>query len=211
MEACNAIITRPATRWARRRFHHRARNQPDVRRAGRRGAGRCWTRAGRPADAIYAELGPGRGTLAADALRVMRRAGFRGRSAFRRDQPGASRRRRRTPSRKPSSTTHRRPSASAAAARRQRILRRAAGPQWVGDEQRRSDGGRFAFTATARSAKPRRRARPPPNALAKHLARHGGAAIVIDYGYAGGEQGDTLQAVRGHASPMCSTIRASRI
>ncbi|HVH49738.1 MAG TPA: SAM-dependent methyltransferase, partial [Sphingomicrobium sp.] len=35
-----------------------------------------WTRAGRPAGAIYAELGPGRGTLAADALRVLRRAGF---------------------------------------------------------------------------------------------------------------------------------------
>jgi hypothetical protein len=36
----------------------------------------CWTRAGSPKDAVYAELGPGRGTLAADALRVMRRAGF---------------------------------------------------------------------------------------------------------------------------------------
>jgi SAM-dependent MidA family methyltransferase len=37
-----------------------------------------WTRAGSPAAAIYAELGPGRGTLANDALRVMRRAGFDG-------------------------------------------------------------------------------------------------------------------------------------
>src|SRR5690349_25103028 len=36
----------------------------------------CWKRAGAPADAIYAELGPGRGTLASDALRVMRTAGF---------------------------------------------------------------------------------------------------------------------------------------
>src|SRR5215211_153942 len=35
-----------------------------------------WTRAGKPADAVYAELGPGRGTLASDALRVLRRAGF---------------------------------------------------------------------------------------------------------------------------------------
>jgi NADH dehydrogenase [ubiquinone] 1 alpha subcomplex assembly factor 7 len=38
----------------------------------------CWTRAGSPVDAIYAELGPGRGTLASDALRVMRGAGFGG-------------------------------------------------------------------------------------------------------------------------------------
>ena len=38
----------------------------------------CWKRAGAPAEAIYAELGPGRGTLAADALRVLRSAGFAG-------------------------------------------------------------------------------------------------------------------------------------
>ena len=40
--------------------------------------GDCWRRAGQPRDAIYAELGPGRGTLAADALRVLRKAGFAG-------------------------------------------------------------------------------------------------------------------------------------
>jgi len=40
--------------------------------------------------------------------------------------------------------------------------------------------------------------------LARHLAANGGAAVIIDYGYAGGEQGDTLQAVRGHrfADPL---------
>ena len=34
-----------------------------------------WTRAGSPEDAIYCELGPGRGTLAKDALRSMARFG----------------------------------------------------------------------------------------------------------------------------------------
>ena len=42
----------------------------------------CWKRAGAPADAIYAELGPGRGTLAADALRMLRAAGFSGEVHF---------------------------------------------------------------------------------------------------------------------------------
>ena len=35
----------------------------------------AWARAGRPEGVRYAELGPGRGTLAAYALRVMRAAG----------------------------------------------------------------------------------------------------------------------------------------
>jgi SAM-dependent MidA family methyltransferase len=36
-------------------------------------------------------------------------------------------------------------------------------------------------------------------ALAQRIARQGGAAILIDYGYDGPALGDTLQAVKGHA------------
>lgn len=35
--------------------------------------------------------------------------------------------------------------------------------------------------------------------LSAHLARHGGAGLVMDYGYTGPSRGDTLQAVRNHA------------
>jgi SAM-dependent MidA family methyltransferase len=34
--------------------------------------------------------------------------------------------------------------------------------------------------------------------LARVIARQGGAALVVDYGYAGGALGETLQAVRDH-------------
>ena len=36
-------------------------------------------------------------------------------------------------------------------------------------------------------------------ALANRIAKQGGAALIIDYGYEGPAAGDTLQAVRGHA------------
>ena len=38
------------------------------------------------------------------------------------------------------------------------------------------------------------------------IARYGGAALIIDYGYDGGKTGDTLQAVRGHR--YCSPLES---
>jgi NADH dehydrogenase [ubiquinone] 1 alpha subcomplex assembly factor 7 len=37
------------------------------------------------------------------------------------------------------------------------------------------------------------------HAIATRIERHRGAALVFDYGYESGSNGDTLQAVRGHA------------
>ena len=160
-----------------------------------------WVRAGSPAGAIYAELGPGRGTLAADALRVMRRANFAGNIHFVETSPALRAAQARLV---PDAHFHDRvedlpPRPLLLAANE--FFDALPVEQWIGDEQRgvTHDGIRFAFTAHGeiRETGPARDAAAA--ALASHLARHGGAALIIDYGYAGGETGDTLQAVRAHA------------
>ncbi len=159
-----------------------------------------WVRAGSPDDACYAELGPGRGTLAADALRVMRRAGFAGEVHLVETSPAL---RTAQAARLPDGIFHDRIEDIPA-----RPLLLVANEffdalpieQWVGNEQRRvtHDGASFDFTLAGpiRETSPARAA--AASALADHLARHGGAALIVDYGYARGESGDTLQAVRGH-------------
>ena len=161
----------------------------------------AWARAGAPGDAIYAELGPGRGTLAADALRVMRRAGFAGETHFVETSPAL---REAQAALIPDAMFHDRiedlpPRPLLLVANE--FFDALPVEQWVGEEQRHvtHDGTRFAFTVEGaiRETSPARDAAAA--ALADHLARHGGAALIIDYGYAQSEQGDTLQAVRGHA------------
>lgn len=166
----------------------------------------AWVRAGQPANAVYAELGPGRGTLADDALRVLRRSGFAGevhlvetsevlRAAQARLIPGA---------RFHSDLSDLPPAPLLLVANE--FFDALPIQQWVGEEERRIafDGMRFSFTLDGpiRESSPVRAA--AAQVLARHLAAHGGAAIVIDYGYAGGEVGDTLQAVRDHrfADPL---------
>ena len=161
----------------------------------------CWARAGSPADAIYAELGPGRGTLAADALRVMRRAGFAGAVHLVETSPTL---RARQAAMVPGAQFHDciedlppHPLLLVA----NEFFDALPVEQWIGDAQRRvtHDGTGFAFTAAGpiREISPARSAAAA--ALATQLAEHRGAAVIIDYGYADGEQGDTLQAVRNHA------------
>ena len=163
----------------------------------------CWNRAGAPGDAIFAELGPGRGTLAADALRVIG-AGIEAHlvetSPMLRDAQRTL---------VPSAIFHQqiedlppRPLLLVA----NEFFDALAVRQWVGDEQRlvvlQGDGLAFSAHGLVVEDSPVRAA--VVAALAAHIISHGGVALVIDYGHGKSAPGETLQAVRAHtfADPL---------
>lgn len=157
----------------------------------------CCQRAGAPADAIYAELGPGRGTLAADALRVIGPTNVH----LVETSPALRQAQR---ERLPDATFHDRiedlpPRPLLLVANE--FFDALPVRQWVGDEQRLVvlDGDSFAFTAHGLIVEDSPTREAAVTALATHLARHGGVALIIDYGHAASAPGDTLQAVRNHA------------
>jgi len=165
-----------------------------------------WNRAGKHGDAAYAELGPGRGTLANDALRVLRRAGFNGEVHLVETSPALREAQAKLlPEAKFHDGFATIPPAPLLLVANE-FFDALPVKQWIGDEERgvTHDGTRFAFTLDGpiRETSPVRE--EVADGLARHLAAHGGVAIVIDYGHAGGEQGDTLQAVRNHcfADPL---------
>ena len=181
----------------------------------------AWSRAGRPV-AAYVELGPGRGTLAADALRAMRAAGLAPDVHFVEASPAL---RRAQAERVPQARWHDdlstlpedRPLLVVAneffdALPARQLIRAARGwhERLVG-----LDGGRFvpgAGGAVPEAAIPEHlRAAPEGTVLetapaslayvrllAQRLAAQGGAALIVDYGHDRTSAGDTLQAVRAH-------------
>ncbi|MEO5577609.1 MAG: SAM-dependent methyltransferase [Sphingomicrobium sp.] len=158
----------------------------------------CWHRAGSPGQAIYAELGPGRGTLAADALRVI---GAEVEVHLVETSPVL---REAQQTRVPGATFHAaieqlppRPLLLVA----NEFLDALPVRQWVGDEQRLVvlDGDALAFTANGLIVEDSPARVAAVTVIAAHLAHHGGAALLIDYGHATSVPGDTLQAVRAHA------------
>jgi SAM-dependent MidA family methyltransferase len=160
----------------------------------------CWLRAGAPADAVYVELGPGRGTLAADALRVLTKAGLRPRVHFVETSPVL---RGEQAKRVPSAQWHRSldelPEAPLLLVANE-FFDALPIRQWVGEEERRvaieDEGLMFTSDGQIREVSPAREA--AAKAIAAHLARYGGVSLIIDYGHARTSGGDTLQAVRGH-------------
>ncbi len=166
----------------------------------------AWTRSGRPPNTVYAELGPGRGTLANDAVRVLRRAGFEGEVHFVETSPALrAAQGKLLPEAQFHNAIEDLPAVSLLLVANE-FFDALPVKQWIGEEERRvtHDGSAFAFTVEGpvRETSPARET--AARMLASHLSAHGGGAIVIDYGYADGEQGDTLQAVRSHrfADPL---------
>ena len=180
-----------------------------------------WDRAGRPA-LHYVELGPGRGTLAVDALRTMAKAGLTPEVHFVETSP---RLRREQAGRMPDAIWHDdvstlpddMPLVVVAneffdALPVEQIMRGAdgwhrrliacqdtlflpiAGPlvpdTIVPGHLRDAPVGSLIESSPASVAVVRN--------LAGRLAKQGGAALIIDYGYDGPALGETLQAVRGH-------------
>jgi len=160
----------------------------------------CWARAGKPQGVRYVELGPGRGTLAADSLRVMRSAGVDPPVHFVETSP-----------------VMRSAQANAVsdAQWHDSIGEVPGGPlllvanefldalpvrQFVGGVERKVTvaAGALAFDRDGEIVEISPAREEIVAQVARRLAAHGGIALVIDYGHGKSAPGDTLQAVRGH-------------
>jgi SAM-dependent MidA family methyltransferase len=181
-----------------------------------------WIRAGAPEGAAFVELGPGRGTLAADALRAMARAGLSPDVHFVETSPIL---RRAQAGRVPQARWHddlaSLPPDGPLLVVANEFFDALPARQLVatpgGWRERLVTWEEGRFTPKAGAPVPGAvvpaplRAAPPGTIfelspasaavvrlLARHLATNGGAAILIDYGHAPSAAGETLQAVREH-------------
>jgi SAM-dependent MidA family methyltransferase len=165
----------------------------------------AWSRAGAPPDAIYAELGPGRGTLASDALRIMRRAGFSGEAHLVETSPVLRETQKQAV---PDAIWHAtiedlpaRPLLLVA----NEFLDALPIRQHVGGVERRVSvaAGGLTFDRDGEIVETSPGRDEAVASIATCLAVKGGVAIFIDYGHERSAAGDTLQAVRGHGfSPV---------
>ena len=161
----------------------------------------CWLRAGAPADAAYVELGPGRGTLAADALKVLRQAGFAGEVHFVETSPVLRDVQRQL---HPDAEWHEAlisiPEGKPLLLVANEFFDALPIRQWIGRKERRiifeGDRLEFALNGAIREDSPARDA--VAWEIGAQLDVRGGVALIVDYGHVRSGFGDTLQAVRGH-------------
>nr|WP_133365962.1 SAM-dependent methyltransferase [Qipengyuania sediminis] len=181
-----------------------------------------WERAGRPGGAVYAELGPGRGTLAKDALRAMAGAGLHpethlveGSPALRRVQAAAV----------PGARFHDDPSSLPAQRSLLLVANEFLDALPIRQLVRTPDGwrermvglrdGALAFVAgpaVLDTLLPALPADAPVDTIVEvnpgaaavvadighRIAQAGGAALFVDYGHLAPRSGSTLQAVKAH-------------
>jgi len=160
----------------------------------------CWTRAERPADAIYVELGPGRGSLAADALRVLRGAGFAGGARFVETSPVLrALQAERVPNAHWHDAVEDLPAAPLLLVANE-FFDALPIHQFVSGIERRVEviGDGLAFDRDGEIVEQSPAREQAVSAIATCLVQCGGVALVIDYGHERSAPGDTLQAVRGH-------------
>ena len=162
----------------------------------------CWTRAGAPADAIYAEAGPGRGTLASDALRVMRAAGFDGAVHFIETSPVLREIQRQSHAdAKWHDSLESLPPGGPLMLVANEFFDALSVRQFIDGIERRvvlTPAG-LAFDRDGEVVEDSPVRDEAAREIGALLDERGGVALVIDYGHASTAPGETLQAVRGHA------------
>ena len=160
----------------------------------------AWAREGRP-EARYVELGPGRGTLASDALRVMRSAGLRPPVHLVETSPVL---RQAQAAQVGDATWHDRtdelPIEGALLVVANEFLDALPIRQHVNGAERHvvATAGGLAFDRDGETVESSPARDAAVQALAERLVRQGGGALIVDYGHERTAPGDTLQAVKGH-------------
>ncbi len=161
-----------------------------------------WQRAGRPAGAHYVELGPGRGTLAADALKAMRAAGLAPTVQLVETSPLLrAAQAERLPAARWHETIQSLPEDGPLLILANEFFDALPVRQFGADGRELrvgwQDGAFVRDGAVEREESPESAAIVA--ALAGRLAAQGGAMLVVDYGHDRPGRGDTLQAVSRHA------------
>jgi NADH dehydrogenase [ubiquinone] 1 alpha subcomplex assembly factor 7 len=161
----------------------------------------CWIRAGKPKATRLVELGPGRGTLAGDALRPMHASGFHPDVHFVETSPVLrAAQAERVPFAKWHESFEDIPGFAPVLIVANEFFDALPIRQFVSGIERRVEviGDGLAFDRDGEIIEQSPAREQAVSAIATCLVQCGGVALVIDYGHERSAPGDTLQAVRGH-------------